>query len=138
MNQGCDRGNSLYQKLWTHLDNREKCNLKSTKFIFILHEASKVKLSVLGFEQRWKAVTRIFGTFCRKIVSFHQKLDETNEKRVRSCRCGSSLRNSSFVQRASWIFDCHHCRECRTENVWASDGYNVLHHPLQLDRNSQL
>ena len=29
--QGFDRGNSLYHKFWTHLDNREKCGLKSTK-----------------------------------------------------------------------------------------------------------
>ena len=32
LNQGFDRGNSLYQKLWTHLDNREKHGLRSTKF----------------------------------------------------------------------------------------------------------
>ena len=31
--QGFEIGNSLYQKLWTHLDNREKRNLKSTKYI---------------------------------------------------------------------------------------------------------
>ena len=32
LNQGCDRGNSLYQKLWTHLDIKEKPNFRSTKY----------------------------------------------------------------------------------------------------------
>ena len=32
MYQGFDRGNSLYQKLWTRLDKREKRDLRSTKF----------------------------------------------------------------------------------------------------------
>ena len=34
LNQGFDKGNSLYQKLWTQLDNMEKCGLRSTKVIF--------------------------------------------------------------------------------------------------------
>ena len=29
LNQGFDIGNSPYQKLWTHLDYREKCSLRS-------------------------------------------------------------------------------------------------------------
>ena len=35
MYQGFDRGNSLFQKLWTHLDNREKHGLKSTNYFFL-------------------------------------------------------------------------------------------------------
>ena len=30
LNQGIERGNSLYKKLWTRLDNREKWALRST------------------------------------------------------------------------------------------------------------
>ena len=40
LNQGCDSGNCLYQKLWTHLDNREKCGLRSTKFSFVFTNVS--------------------------------------------------------------------------------------------------
>ena len=32
--QGIERGNSLHQKLWTHLDNREKRGLRLTKKYF--------------------------------------------------------------------------------------------------------
>ena len=42
LNQGFDRGNSLDQKLWTHLDNRGKRGLRSTMVFLlaltILHE----------------------------------------------------------------------------------------------------
>ena len=38
LNQVCDRGNTLYQKLWTHLDNREKGALSSTKQIKVKAE----------------------------------------------------------------------------------------------------
>ena len=34
LNQGFDRGNSLYQKLWDHLGKREKLDLRSTKTFF--------------------------------------------------------------------------------------------------------
>ena len=35
LNQWCDRVNSLYLKLWTHLDNREKRDLRSTNVFTI-------------------------------------------------------------------------------------------------------
>ena len=37
LNQGFDRGNPLYHKLWTHLDNREKHGLRSTNYVVQLY-----------------------------------------------------------------------------------------------------
>ena len=36
LNQEFKIGNFLYQKLWTHLDNREKHGLRSTKIVYTL------------------------------------------------------------------------------------------------------
>ena len=36
LNRGFDWGNSLFQKLWTHFDNREKCGLRLTKCLSCL------------------------------------------------------------------------------------------------------
>ena len=44
LNQGCVWGNSPYEKLWNHLDNREKRDLRLTKDFFLRHKTGCTKM----------------------------------------------------------------------------------------------
>ena len=56
--QGFDRGKSLYQKMWTHLDNREKRGLSLTKnFLVNFCAMFQVLVKVKCISTRWRWVS---------------------------------------------------------------------------------